>query len=214
MIVSVCLLFPFLILFLIESAGGVVTTHEYSRIHENVSYLQKFNISVTLGLHCVVLCCRLVRRWRTSRSQHPGLPSRPWPRRTRATWSAPWGAPRTSSARVSLDNTEMTLIHFLGFIMSGGSCYVGGETVPNTEDFVDSETLTTSFYTRSQSWWFLHSFFTCLINKWGLLQVFLTVLTAWLWTWPHCRTAINTPQNYWRMFLNVKICIECWMKWV
>ena len=23
--------------------------------------------------------------------------------------------------------------------MSGGSCYVGGETVPNTEDFVDSE---------------------------------------------------------------------------
>lgn len=84
MIVS-CLLFPFLILFLIESAGGVVTTHEYSRIHENV----KFDISVTLGLHCVALCCRLVRRWRTSRSQHPGLPSRPWPRRTRATWSAP-----------------------------------------------------------------------------------------------------------------------------
>ena len=39
-----------------------------------------------------------------------------------------------------------------GFIMSGGSCYVGGETVPETGDFVDSSTLTTSFYTQVQSW--------------------------------------------------------------
>jgi len=37
------------------------------------------------------------------------------------------------------------------FIMSGGSCYVGGETVPKTEDFVDSSTITTSFYTQVQS---------------------------------------------------------------
>ena len=36
--------------------------------------------------------------------------------------------------------------------MSGGSCYVGGDIVPKTEDFVDSATLTTSFYTQIQSW--------------------------------------------------------------
>merc|ERR1711879_212907 len=111
-----CLLFPFLILFLIESAGGVVTTHEFT------------------------LCCTVLQAGKTLENLSVPASWTSFP-----TLAAEDEGDMDCAVRCSQD------LKCQSFIMSGGSCYVGGETVPNTEDFVDSETLTTSFYTRSQS---------------------------------------------------------------
>ena len=56
------------------------------------------------------------------------------------------------SVRVSqCTSSIVSLLLITGFIMSGGSCYVGGDIIPKTDDFVDSAILTTSFYTQIQS---------------------------------------------------------------
>ena len=55
-----------------------------------------------------------------------------------------YSGPQVSEWVSEISVRDLLQTSYSGFIMSSGSCYVGGDIVPKTKEFVDSSTLTTS----------------------------------------------------------------------